>query len=49
MPVAMAIVSHDQRNHVAPHFYCLELRNVMVPLIMVMAIYDINISANGMT
>ena len=48
IPMAMAIVSNDKKCHVAPHFDCLNVRNVVVPLTMLMALSDANISAIGM-
>ena len=33
-------VSHDQKGHVAPHFNCLDLRNSVVSLIMLMVLHD---------
>ena len=47
MPVAMAIVSPDQ-NDVSLQFDCLDLRNVMVSLTILMASYNANISAKCM-
>ena len=36
MPVAMAVVSQNQKRNV-PHFDCLDIRNVVVPLTMLVA------------
>ena len=38
---------HDQETHVAPHFNFLELRNVMVPLVMLLVSCDTDL--NGIT
>ena len=43
------MVSHDQNSHFAPHFDCLFVRKVVVPLTMLMTPCNVNISANGMT
>ena len=47
MPMAVAIESHGQNSHVATHFDCLDIRNLVVPLTMLMASCDVNISDNG--
>ena len=39
MPMPAPLVSHDQKSHVAPHFNCLNLRNVMVSTTSVLASY----------
>ena len=47
MAMSVAIVSRDQKRHVASNFDHLDLRNVMVTLRMLIAICDANTSANG--
>ena len=47
MPTLM--VSHDEKNHVAPHFNCLDLRNAMVPLTTLLASCDTTTGGNGVT
>ena len=48
MPVAVAIMSHDPISHVSAHFDCLDERNVVIPLTMLMASCDV-VSVNGRT
>ena len=43
------LASHDFNSHVAPHFGCLDLRNVMAPLAMPSAPHDAYANANGIT
>ena len=51
MPLMMLVpmMSHDQRIHVALHFYCLDFRNAVVPLMMLLASHETNASASGVT
>ena len=48
MQMAMEIVSHDQKCHITPLFDCLDVRNVVVPLTVLVASCDANMSANVM-
>ena len=41
----MPMPSHDQNLHIASHFCCLNLRNAMVPLIMLLASSETDASA----
>ena len=41
------VASHDQESPVAPHLNCLDLRNAIVPLTMLLALC--NAGANGVT
>ena len=34
------MASHDQESHVSPHFNLLDLRNAMMPLMMLLALCD---------
>ena len=47
MPMAVEIVSHNKRYHVVPHSYCHNVRNVVVPLTMLMAPYDAYLGDGG--
>ena len=49
MSMVMANVSYAQKCYVTPHFDYLDVRNVVIPLTMLMASCDASISANGMT
>ena len=49
MPMAMAIVSHDQKSHIAAHFDCFDITNAVVPLTLLMVSCHVSISANGLT
>ena len=41
------LTSHDQRSHIASHFDCIDLRNAMVLLMMLLALCDAG--ASGVT
>ena len=41
------MTSHDQKCHIAPHFNFLDLRNAVVPLMMLLALCDAG--ANSVT
>ena len=45
----VAMKSHDQKSHIVPHFDYPELRNAMLPLMMLFTSCDITVSANGIT
>ena len=49
IPMPVPVASHAQKSHDASHFSCLDLRNVMVPLLILSASGGTNISANGIT
>ena len=80
MPVPVLMASHDQRDHVTPHFdhhnlwntmvpltscdtgtkasldqnvmlhfYCLDIRNVLLPLTVLSALGDANAGASSVT
>ena len=36
MVMLVPVASHDQKSNFTPHFDCLDLRNTMVPLIMLL-------------
>ena len=42
-----SMASHDQKSHVAPHFYDLHLRNSVVPLMMPSVSCDADTGTNG--
>ena len=37
IPMPTAVVSHDQKNHIAPHLNCLDIENTLVPLTTLLA------------
>ena len=41
----MQMASHNQEIHAVPHFSCHNLRNAMVPLMMLLASCDTDVSA----
>ena len=43
------IRSHDQKSPVAPHSDYLDPRNVLVPLMMLLALYNVDASTNSVT
>ena len=45
----MPVVSHDEKSCVAPHFDWLDLRSVIVPIIMLMALHDAKTGPSSMT
>ena len=47
MPMMAPMILHDQKGYVALHFGHLDLRNAMVPLMMMLASYNTDSSANG--
>ena len=49
MPMSTEILFHDEKSHVAPHFDCFDVRNIVVPLMVLMPSHDANISPNDMT
>ena len=42
VPMLVLMTSHDQKDHVAPHFCHLDIMNVMVSLTMLSASCDVN-------
>ena len=44
-----AMVSHEQKSNVTPHFSCLDLRNAVVPFKMPSALHNASGSVNGVT
>ena len=49
MLIPAPLVSIDYKCLVAPHFSCLDQRNVVVPLTMLLALCDTKTSASGIT
>ena len=49
MTKLVPIASPDRKYHVAPHFYCLELRNSIVSLTMHLASHDVDAGICGVT
>ena len=50
MPLKSVLTaSHDPKSHVSPHLDWLDLRNAVVPLMMLLAAHDTNASLNGIT
>ena len=47
MLMLVSMTSHDQNSHVAPDFDCLQLRNAMVPLMILSAFCNANASTSG--
>ena len=47
MLTMVQVVSHDQRYPVAPHFNHVDLRNALIPLMMLSALCDV--IDNGIT
>ena len=45
----MTVVSHDPTSHINAHLDCLDIRNVVVPLMMQMASCDAKTIGSGMT
>ena len=43
------MASHNQKSNIASEFNCLDLRNVMVPLITLLALWDASVCTNGIT
>ena len=39
----VAMTSHDQESHIAPHFHCLDLVFAVVPLMMPLASCDVEL------
>ena len=49
MPTLVPMVSHDQKGHTEPHFSCLDLRNAMMLLTILLALHDADASIHGVT
>ena len=47
MPLLIPMASHNQKSHVAPQFNYPNLRNAMVPLVMLLKLCDYDASANS--
>ena len=47
MPVSMA--SNNEKSHLVPLIYFIDLRNAMVPLTILFASHDAKAGANGVT
>ena len=47
MPMPLQMVSSDQKSNIAPHFDYLDLRNAMMPLMMLAASHDADTNVNG--
>ena len=45
----MPVASYSQKNHIASQFNCLDPRNVMVPLMKLLAACDASAGTNGVT
>ena len=43
----MPMASQDKESQIAPHCNCLNIENVTVPLLLLLALCDTNASANG--
>ena len=41
-PMQEPITSHDGRSHVAPHFDCFDIRNLMVTLTILLALHAVS-------
>ena len=48
MLILISVASHNKESLVAPHFSCLDLRNTVVILMLLLAWCDTDVSANGM-
>ena len=49
MPTGMSVASCDAKHYVAPHFNCLYLINVVVPILVPFTSCDAKTSANVTT
>ena len=49
MPRPVPMAAYDQKGHVALHFDCLDLINVMLQFTVPFALCDANTNANGIS